>query len=140
MHSLAVTRVNSSGMNEEFQRVNTIFETEVIEGRNFEACGQVYTQDARILPPGAEMLTGLDHISNFWQQAVTTMNVKSLKLSTIDLQVSGESAFEVGTAEMVTDRPTSPNTVKYVVIWKKEGDSWKWQTDIWNAAAESQQK
>ena len=127
-------------MNEDFQRVNTIFETEVITGRKFDACSQVYTKDARILPPGADMLTGLDHISNFWQQAVTTMNVKSLKLSTVDLQVMGDTAVEVGTAEMVTDLPTSPNIVKYVVVWKKDNDGWKWQTNIWNAASDSQQK
>ncbi len=112
---------------------------EVIRGRNFGAVKDVYTADARILPPGADIVSGLDHIESFWQQAVTAMNVKSLTLKTVDLQIQGETAFEVGTAEMATDLPTSPTTVKYVVIWKKENDTWKWQTDIWNAAAEAQQ-
>lgn len=124
----------------DFQRVNGIFENQVIAGRQFDVINQVYTADARILPPGADMLTGIDHIANFWQQAVTTMNVKSLQLKTVDLQVTGDTAVEVGTADMATDLPTSPTVVKYVVVWKKEGDSWKWQTDIWNAAAETHQK
>lgn len=124
---------------QEFQKVNSLFETEVIEQRNFDAIRDVYTRDARILPPGADLLTGIDHIQNFWQQAVQTMNVKSLKLTTVDLQINGETAVEVGTGEITTDLPTSPTAVKYVVIWRKEDGSWKWQTDIWNAAAEAHQ-
>ncbi len=129
-----------SDTTDEFKRVNSIFETEVVAGRDFGAVEQVYTKDARILPPGADMLTGLDHISGFWQQAITTLNVKSLKLTTVDLQIAGDTAVEVGTAEMATDLPTSPSSLKYVVVWKKEAEGWKWQIDIWNAAAESQPK
>ena len=125
---------------EEFARINQIFENEVIGGKNFAAVSQVYTADARILPPGADMLTGLDHIGSFWEQTVSALGVQSLKLSTVDLQVSGDTAVEVGTAELITNQPTSPNMLKYVVIWKKDEQGWKWQIDIWNAAAESQQK
>jgi ketosteroid isomerase-like protein len=124
---------------QDFQQVNTLFQNEVIAGRTFDAIRDVYTEDARILPPGADMLTGLDHIRNFWEQAVQAMNVKSLKLTTVDLQVNGDSAVEIGTGEMETDLPTSPTAVKYVVIWRKEAAGWRWQTDIWNAAAESHQ-
>ncbi len=126
--------------NEAFQQVNSIFETKVVEGRDFSALSKVYTADARILPPGADILSGLDHITAFWQQAITTMNVKSLKLTTVDLQIAGDTALEVGTAEMTTDLPTSPTLLKYVVGWKKDSEGWKWQTDIWNAAPETAQK
>ena len=123
--------------NQDFQQVNSIFETEVVAGRNFSAVSKVYTEDARLLPPGADMLTGLDPIGAFWQQAITTMDVKALKLTTVDLQISGDTAIEVGTAEMTTGLPTSPSLLKYVVGWKKSADGWKWQTDIWNAAPET---
>lgn len=123
----------------DMEQVNRIFEGEVIGQRDFNALGRVYTAEARILPPGAAMLTGLDHIRNFWEQAVSSLNIDSMTLSTLDLQVSGDTAFEVGRAEMHTNQPTSPTVMKYVVIWKRDGDGWKWDIDIWNADAEAQQ-
>ena len=74
----------------EMEQVNRIFETDVVRNRNFNAIERVYTAQARILPPGGEMLTGLDHIRNFWEQAVSTLNIESLTLSTLDMQVSGD--------------------------------------------------
>ncbi len=35
---------------------NELFNTEVLGRRNFDALDQIYTADARILPPGAPML------------------------------------------------------------------------------------
>lgn len=124
----------------EFQQVNRMFETSVIKERNFNAIEHIYTADACILPPGAEMLTGLDHIRNFWEQAVSTLNIQALTLSTLDLQIQGETAVEIGRAEMHTNQPTSPTTVKYVVVWKHDNGSWKWAVDIWNADAEARQQ
>lgn len=124
----------------EFQQVNRIFETDVISKRDFSAISRVYTAQAKLLPPGAEMLTGMDHIRNFWEQAVSSLNVQSLNLSTLDLQISGDIAVEVGRAEMHMNQPTSPTTVKYVVIWKRDNEGWKWDVDIWNADAEAHQQ
>lgn len=124
----------------DMEQVNQIFEREVIGKRDFSAIERVYTTGARILPPGAAMLTGLDHIRHFWEQAVSSLNIESLTLSTLDLQVSGDTAVEVGRAEMHTNQPTSPTVVKYVVVWKRDGGSWKWDIDVWNADAEAQQQ
>jgi len=123
----------------EMEQVNRIFETDVIGKRDFNALGRVYTTQARILPPGADMLTGLDHIRAFWEQAVSTLNIESLKLSMLDVQVTGDTAVEIGRAEMHNNQPTSPTTMKYVVVWKRDGSGWKWDIDIWNAGSEAQQ-
>ena len=124
----------------EMEQVNRIFETDVIRNRDFSALERVYTAQARILPPGADMLTGIDHIRSFWEQSVSTLNIESLNLSTLDVQVSGDTAVEVGRAELHTNQPTSPTTVKYVVIWKHDADGWKWDIDIWNADSEAHQR
>ena len=124
----------------EMEQVNRIFETDVIGKRDFSALGRVYTSQARILPPGADMLTGLDHIRAFWEQAVTALNIESLKLSMLDVQVTGDTAVEIGRAELHNNQPTSPTTMKYVVVWKRDGSGWKWDVDIWNADSEAQQQ
>ena len=124
----------------EMEQVNRIFETDVIGNRDFGALERVYTRQARVLPPGADMLTGIDHIRSFWEQSVSTLNIESMTLSTLDLQVSGDTAVEIGRAEMHNNQPTSPTTMKYVVIWKREGDNWRWDVDIWNADSEAHQQ
>ena len=122
----------------ELEQVNRTFE-EIIGNRDFGAIERVYTAGARILPPGAEMLTGLDHIRHFWEQAVSSLSIQSLTLSTLDMKISGDTATEIGRAEMHTNQPTSPTVMKYVVIWKRDGGAWKWDVDIWNADAEARQ-
>ena len=47
-------------------RTNALFNSEVFGKRNFGALDQIYTADARILPPGSPMISGRDAIRNFW--------------------------------------------------------------------------
>ena len=97
------------------------------------ACKRVYTKNARILPPGAEMACGREHIEVFWQQAASSMGAKSVKLHTIDFELKGDAIFEIGQAEIVTAGGSSQ--ARYVVIWKQENGFWKWHVDIWNSAS-----
>jgi len=117
----------------EMEKTNRIFETEVVGKGDFAALKNVYTADARILPPGSEMVTGREPIQKFWKQAAEVMGVKSAKLRTLNAEVLGDTAIEIGRAELGTAHPTSPTVVKYVVIWKREDGAWKWHVDIWNA-------
>lgn len=43
---------------------NNLFNQEVFGKRNFQALEQIYTEEARILPPGASMISGRDNIKN----------------------------------------------------------------------------
>lgn len=47
-------------------RTNDHFATEVVAKRNIAALDDVYTAGARILPPGAPMISGREPIKNFW--------------------------------------------------------------------------
>jgi ketosteroid isomerase-like protein len=117
----------------EMEKTNRTFESEVAGKRDFTALKNVYTKDARILPPGAEMVTGLEQIQAFWQQAAASRGVESVKLETIDAEILGDTAIEIGRAELRTSHPASPTLVKYVVVWKRKDNAWKWHVDIWNA-------
>lgn len=64
-----------------FKQTNRIFETEVIAGRNIDALDRVYTRNARILPPGSEMVSGRENIKKFWQGAIDTLGVKAVTIS-----------------------------------------------------------
>jgi ketosteroid isomerase-like protein len=74
----------SDSIKAEMQKVNALFGETVVKGRNFAALNQIYTPDARILPPGADFVEGREKIIDFWKAAVTGMNVQDAKLVSVN--------------------------------------------------------
>jgi ketosteroid isomerase-like protein len=121
-------------MQSSIQQTNRTFEEEVGAKRNVEALDRVYTRNARILPPGGEMVIGRDNIKQFWRGAIESLNVSSVKLETVTFETAGDSGVEVGRATLHFAAGGSA-AGKYVVIWKQEDGAWKWDVDIWNLNA-----
>ena len=92
----------------------------------------MYTEDAYVLPPGADMVKGRAAIEGFWQGAAQQMG--DAKLTTVDVLALGpDAAREVGTVTLKTKaQPPQEIAGKYVVVWRKIGGNWKLATDIWN--------
>jgi len=117
---------------------NNLFNTEVFGKRNFAALDQIYTSDARILPPGAPMISGRDAIKKFWSDLVLSVNAKSATLASVDVMEAGDGLVEIGAATLSVEPPGQPPAqmeVKYVVFWRQEDGRWKWHVDIWNSNA-----
>ena len=96
------------------------------------ALAELYTEDAYVLPAGAEMVHGRQAIQDFW--ANTMKQLGDGKLTTVDVQPLGpDAAREIGTFSFRT-KGNQPEEItgKYVVVWRKVGDQWKLATDIWN--------
>ena len=123
----------SPTMVQEIQQTNRIFE-EAARNRNIDDLERVYTANARILPPGAEMISGRENIKSFWRGAIETMNIASVKLQTVDFELLGDTGVEIGRATLYP-KAAPEASVKYVVIWKRESGAWKWHVDIWNPNA-----
>ncbi len=124
----------SDSIQVEMQKVNALFGETVVKARNFAALDQIYTVDARILPPGADLIEGREKIMGFWQAAVAGMSVQDAKLVSVNAHLAGDSIIEIGRAKLFLPDGQSAE-VKYVVEWKQEGGAWKWHTDIWNMNA-----
>jgi ketosteroid isomerase-like protein len=109
------------------------FEDAFNRGDAAGAARQLYTRDARILPPGAEMVQGRDRIAEFWATAAAApqMSVRRVELSALDLQPLGDEAYEIGRATLTLagGRRATP---KYVAVWKYEDSAWRRHVDIWN--------
>src|SRR5579863_6495130 len=117
----------SPSMTHEIEATNRIFEQEVAAKRNVAALDRVYTVNARILPPGAEMVTGRENIKGFWRGAIESLDVASVKLETVDFQPLGDGGIEIGRATLVFRAAGSAVAVmKYVVVWTREDGVWKW--------------
>ena len=81
------------GTSEGMQKTNQTFELEVVGKRNLAAIDQVYTADARILPPGAPVIEGLAGIREFWGAAIDMLQPKNLKLTTVETMQAAQIRF-----------------------------------------------
>src|SRR5438105_4448633 len=113
---------------------NQIFHDEVFGKRNMDALDQIYTVDARILPPGAPMISGREGIKAFWASAIEALNATAAVLASVDVMQAGDDVVEIGKA-ILTVGGGAEVEAKYVVYWREEDGRWKWHVDIWNMNA-----
>jgi len=119
-------------------KTNGLFNLEVFGKRNFDALDSVYTKDARIMPPGAPMVSGRDEIKKWWAALIESINAKSAVLESIDVMTAGDDVVEIGRAVLKAEpagQPAMQMEAKYVVYWRQEDGHWKWHVDIWNMNA-----
>ena len=115
--------------------VNNLFNVEVFQNRNFAAIDEIYTADARILPPGGPMVSGRPAIKEFWSNLIQAVNAKSAVLTSVDIMAAGDGLVEIGSADLTVEpegQAAAVMEVKYVVYWRQEDSKWKWHVDIWN--------
>jgi uncharacterized protein (TIGR02246 family) len=99
--------------------------------KDYAGMAALYTDDAKVLPPDAPIVTGRKAIEEFWRAAAAALGLTSVTLNTLDLEVSGDTACEVGEADLKLG--SGPAKVKYVVVWRRGGDGqWRLHRDIWN--------
>lgn len=115
------------------EAANRAFGAAVRKGDHL-AVGELYSEDARVIPPGAEVVRGRAAITEFWKQGLAA-GLSDAVLSTVDVESAGDVAYETGTAR-ITNRDGQTSQARYLVVWKKEDGSWKLHRDIWNAAGD----
>jgi ketosteroid isomerase-like protein len=114
------------------EKLNTAFEAAFNKG-DFASLGNMYAEDAALLPPGSPLVQGRSKVQTFWSEAAKA--VGDLKLTTEDVKPLGTSAArEIGRFSLRTKgQQAQEMSGKYVVVWEKVGTDWKLATDIWNA-------
>src|ERR1700744_5204629 len=113
------------------KETNDRFCLEVVGHRKFDAIDHVYTTGAWILPPGAPIMEGREAIKGFWKVGIATLGITGAKLTTVYVEMAGDTAVEMGHAELQLGE-NGAALAKYLVHWKHEGGSWLWDKDIWN--------
>ena len=115
-----------------FDDINRSF-VEAFDRGDFEGVAAVYTEDARIMPPGMPTVQGREAIGQFWAGGAEAFGFKSVSLTTLELDVQGGTAQELGQWEIFgADGPMDRGS--YVVVWKQGPDgAWRWHWDIWNS-------
>src|SRR5688500_1989237 len=85
------------------RRTNDLFITEVFGNRNFSALEQIYTKEARILPPGAQMISGIQAITKFWSDLIQSANATAADLTSVDVIPAGDGLVEIGRATITME-------------------------------------
>jgi ketosteroid isomerase-like protein len=101
-----------------------------VQRKNWAELASLYTNDAKVLAPDAPIVTGRKAIENFWRDAASALGLVGATLKTLDLEVSEDTAYEVGQADL----KVSSGQVKYMVVWRRGDDgAWRLHRDIWNS-------
>lgn len=104
-----------------------------------EAFARYAAPDARMLPQGKDVVSGLDGVRN--QMAGFPKGATlSWKPFLADVAASGDLGYTLGTYELRAKDDAGQATVaygKYCSIWKKQPDgSWKWVVDVGTSSPE----
>jgi ketosteroid isomerase-like protein len=97
----------------------------------------MFTIDAKCLPPGAHPVIGRDAIAKLTREYLET-GVSEFREETTDFYGNEELLIDQGNYVMVYGKDMTRETGKYLNVWKKEAGIWKIYSNIWNtnAAAE----
>jgi uncharacterized protein (TIGR02246 family) len=105
---------------------------------NAAALGQMYTEDAAVLPPDGKRVDGRKGVEEFWQGVIKS-GMKNLTLKAVEVEEREDLAYEVGafTLDVPGEGGALPTVAgKYIVVWKKGDDgTWRLHRDIWNLGA-----
>ena len=107
-----------------------IFE-EAASNKDAARIGNLYTEDATLLPPGSPMIKGRQNIQQFWISFFDA-GASDGKLTTVEVNAMGDVAYEIGAFE--ANLPGAGKSHgKYVVIWKRQPDgNIRMAVDIFN--------
>jgi ketosteroid isomerase-like protein len=91
----------------------------------------LYAEDARLLPPNAELQRGGDAVEASFGELVDA----GLKgdLETIEAVVAGDIGYRVGTYVLTAQDGSLVDRGKYIETWKMIDGEWKITNDVWNS-------
>ncbi len=101
--------------------------------KDAKALAQLYTEQAKLLPPNSDIIVGKEAIRNFWA-ALFEMGVSKANLEIVEVEQCGETAVEVSEFVMYGPGNQILDKGKYIVIWKNDEGNWRLHRDIFNSS------
>jgi ketosteroid isomerase-like protein len=122
----------ATNLRQAIEAANKKFEAAVSRGDG-PGTAALYTAAGQLLPAQSDVVSGTLAIGQFWQ-GVYSSGIKGATLTTLEVENHGNTAHEVGKYELRGADGKVLDHGKYIVIWKKEGASWKLHRDIWTTS------
>lgn len=103
----------------------------LLDAGDVEGLVELYTEDARIMPPNGETKTGHAAVREEFGGMIAAG--LSGTLTSVESKAIGDIAFNVGTYELTSDGETV-DTGKFIETWQRGDDGqWRISNDIWNS-------
>jgi ketosteroid isomerase-like protein len=91
----------------------------------------IFTQDARVLPPDSDPVIGRPAIEALTSQYLT-FGITEFREETTAFYGGEDLLIDEGTYIMVYGADSTRESGKYLNVWKKEGGEWKVYSNMWN--------
>ena len=105
---------------------------EALNERDAATLARMSTERAILLPPNAEMVEGREAIEEYWR-SVFAAGLKDVSVRTIQVdEYGGDAAREIGRIRVNAPAPRDVLEGKYVIVWRKSGESWLVDSVMWN--------
>jgi len=132
--SLFVILAVSGAAAEDLDAVQTLNDglTAAFNSGDSARLAQLYTDDAVLLPPGAELIKGKQKIEDYFRVALPT--VTNSKFAAVQSKRLGDAdVLEIGSFTARTTGADSQSIKgKFIIHWRKLASDWKIEADIWN--------
>jgi len=107
---------------------------------DFKTVTDLYSKDGTVAWQGFKPGHGSAEIEAHWKKANKSFRNSVLKFEPVRLDIVGSLALDFGKVVFKSPAPDSKqstakykqSTAKYLVIWRREGRSWKVLYDAWN--------
>jgi ketosteroid isomerase-like protein len=107
-------------------------------GKDAQAVVAMYDASALMIPPGAELVEGLDAVRGYRFGFIETPGVSlDFQLIHVEVAASGDIGWSFAVGDITIDRGDEPpgrDVVRDFHTWRKQPDgSWKVVVDMWNS-------
>ena len=90
---------------------------EAVNAGDAAAVADFYTEDAMLLPPGADRIEGRENIEAFWRDFLKEGT--EFDLESVEVATGGDIAHEIGTFSLTMPNADAPITGKYIWTWRQ---------------------
>lgn len=93
----------------------------------------MYTEDGQLLPQNSDVVSGQENIKNMLQGLIDGGVIKEVQINPSEIIDNGDNATEIGNYIMNGPEGNLVDRGKYIVIWKKVGDEYKFYRDMFSS-------
>ncbi|HEU0224993.1 MAG TPA: SgcJ/EcaC family oxidoreductase [Steroidobacteraceae bacterium] len=94
----------------------------------------LYTEDAQLLPPDAEIVSGRAAIQEFYARE-NPPGSAGVEIATVETRVFGDYAYRQGSFMLKGPGDGAVMAGKFIELWKKVDGQWRIHREIWSANA-----
>ncbi|RAR62364.1 ketosteroid isomerase-like protein [Paraburkholderia unamae] len=99
---------------------------------DYEAIGRLYTKDGALLPPGGDKVIGGSAIVQYFASGYAGSKPHTVSFSNYEFYGNNRMVTEVSDAEVRDHSGTLTYRGKQILVFLKQGDTWKLHRDMWN--------